>query len=72
MRTAEEIIKEATEKNIMNLKDAWIYAINEARKETIEECAKQAETICKWNGCDECEFHGVSEVSILKLINELK
>jgi hypothetical protein len=78
MRTAEEILEKAYEKIISKQKlkltvqvimgmeshSLIVSAINEARKEAIEECAEKAEV--------DSVFRCVDKQSILNLINELK
>lgn len=78
MRTAEEHYEIATGKNLSNFNctrmDIIIEAINEARKEAIEECAKRVEFNLVQEGCPSCEntIFKVDKQSILSLINELK
>lgn len=70
MRKAEEILLEHIPRLPDYVKPNLIKAINEARKEAIEECAKRAET----DGyCESGDSHCiVDEKSILSLINDLK
>lgn len=58
----------------MNLKDAWIYAINEARKEAIEECAKKMIYCPDYtlNSKENDKQESEARQSILSLIKELK
>lgn len=68
MRTAEQIIMEQTEHMLFSgqsLKDIAIAAINEARKEAIEECAEKCKGASMWS---EREI----KIKILSLIKELK
>jgi hypothetical protein len=70
MRTAEKIVNEFFGENgIMGLaKQRAITAINEARKEALEEAADKARTRTN----DESTSIIVDKQSILNLINELK
>lgn len=70
MKTAEEYYTEFIRLEGTN-RDDFILLINEARKETIEECAKIARTnnnCTVWN----CEGESINKHQILSLINELK
>lgn len=73
MRTAEEILmkygtlQRLCQRSKWNIQDA----INEARKEAIEECAKRAKTKLDF-GHKSIESAYVDKQSILSLINELK
>jgi hypothetical protein len=84
MRTAEEILKENfawIPKSLApdNIYDKFLAqmktAINEARKQAIEECAKRAETMEEdgWDSNGEhYDYRIVDKQSILSLIDELK
>lgn len=68
MRAAETIMLEYVGLNNMNA--LVIRAINEARKEAIEECAERAKS--EWIRYGTNMGHAVEKQSILSLINELK
>jgi len=85
MRTAEEYLIKEFESDESSLQTAIILnsdvtklvsAINEARKETIEECAKKAtvfhDKYAMINGKKNVSMCAVNKQSILSLINELK
>jgi hypothetical protein len=78
MRTAEEILESQFKnkyfkvyfleiKNHMEQYDAIISAINEAKKQAIEECAERAKV-----SFEKETFAQIDKQSILSLINELK
>ena len=71
MKTAEKIaskvISETWTGSTMSM---YVRMINEARKETIEECAERAKS--EWVRWGEHMGHQVEKQSILSLINELK
>lgn len=52
--------------------DSIIEAINTARKEAVEECAKRAKLESWRNKCDILRTYKVDQQSILSLIDELK
>ena len=82
MRTAEEYFNEFIGEGIRvynesDEKNAKYYiekAINEARKEAIEECAERAKVEAEYLPLSEVYVcaHSVDKQSILSLINELK
>lgn len=76
MRTAEQILKETDEDNIMEYNSSMVYiqhaerAINAARKELLEECAERAKS--EWIRWGTNMGHAVDKQSILNLLKELK
>jgi hypothetical protein len=74
MKTAKEIIKSEFESADGNEEIIAIYerAVNSARRETIEECAKIAKVTQDNLPDDSPTYYYVDKQSILSLIDELK
>ena len=72
MRTAEEIVKDVFDKADFRSEISQLYlvAINQARKEALEEAAEKAKS--EWVRYGTNMGHAVEKQSILLLINELK
>jgi hypothetical protein len=73
VKTAEEILSKYINKGVpvnTNVYSDVIAAINQARKETIEECAKRAKS--EWVRYGTQMGHQVEKQTILDLIKELK